>query len=308
MAKPTVAILGCTGMLGSIVLDSFDRSKDFKVIATCRKPEEVKDFIAKYKDVEFRTLDAEQAGVEDIATAIKNATWVVNCIGIIKPYIHDDNAGEVERAIRVNALFPHLLAQAATQVGARVLQIATDCVYSGEKGQYVETDLHDALDVYGKSKSLGEAYFDNIHHIRCSIIGPEIKSHLSLMDWFLGQANGATVNGYTNHQWNGVTTLHFGRLCQGIIKENVALAHLQHIIPGNSIAKANLLKSFAKEFGRDDITVNPMAAPKVVDRTLSTSNQELNTKVWQAAGYQTPPTIEQMVAEVAGYGFPAKNN
>ena len=306
MSKPRVVILGATGMLGSITLDSFVKSDDFDMIATCRNLEESKAFTQNYPNVEFRSLDARVASVEEVQAAITGADWVVNAIGVIKPYIHDDNAEEVDNAVRVNALFPHVLAKAAEQTDAKVIQVATDCVYSGEKGAYVESDLHDALDVYGKSKSLGEVYSDRFLHVRCSIIGPELKAHKSLMDWFLGQANGAELNGFTNHVWNGVTTLHFSKISQGIIKSDISFSHSQHIIPGNLITKANLLKSFAKEFSRDDITVNEVEAPKVIDRTLATNDDTMNKKIWEAAGYATPPTIEQMVAELAAYGFSGK--
>lgn len=301
MNKPKVAILGVTGMLGSITLDSFVVSEEFSVIATLRDKEKVPKLKIVYPDVEFRILDAEVANEKEIQDAVAGAEWVVNAIGIIKPYIHDDNPKETERAIRVNSLFPELLAKAAKKTDARVLQIATDCVYSGEKGAYKETDLHDAIDVYGKTKSLGETYEENVHHLRCSIIGPEISAHVSLMDWFLGQEQNSSVNGYTNHQWNGVTTLHYARLCQGIIKSNLGLAHIQHIVPGNLISKANLLRAFANEFNRKDITVVDVEAPKVIDRTLSTDNSDVNLRIWQSAGYDSPPTMEEMVKEIASY-------
>lgn len=293
-------------MLGSVTLDSFVSSGDFEIIATHRNGNDLTGLKAVYPNVNFNLLNAETTRVDEIASAISGADWVVNSIGIIKPYIHDDNAHEVERAMRVNSLFPHLLARAAKKTGAKIIQIATDCVYSGMKGQYVEADVHDALDVYGKTKSLGEAYFEDMHHIRCSIIGPETKSHLSLMDWFLGQPREAKLNGFSNHQWNGVTTLHYARLCQGIIRKHIDLKHLQHIVPGNLITKANLLKAFAKEFNRKDIKVNVVEAPKVIDRTLATNDDELNQVIWEAAGYSVPPSIEQMVAEIAAYSF--KNN
>lgn len=306
MSKPKVLILGSTGMLGSITLDSFVGSDDFDLIATYRNKEEAAAFSANYPSVEFRVLDAEKASVDDVRAVVKDAEWIVNAIGVIKPYIHDDNPSEVERAVRVNSLFPHVLGEAVASTDAKVIQIATDCVYSGEKGNYVESDLHDALDVYGKSKSLGESYQQNIHSLRCSIIGPELKSHMSLLDWFLGQEKDAEINGYTNHQWNGVTTLHYARLCQGIIKNNITLPHVQHIVPGNLITKANLLKAFGKEFNRGDVTVNSAEAPKVIDRTLSTENKEANKQIWAAAGYDSLPTVEQMVAELAAYDFPKK--
>jgi len=110
---------------------------------------------------------------------------------------------------------PHALAQATAKVlpMAKVLQIATDCVYSGKTGNYDEAAKHDALDVYGKTKSLGEVNARHVLNIRCSIIGPELKGRLSLLEWFLSQPTGARVNGYAHHQWNGITTLQFAELC-----------------------------------------------------------------------------------------------
>src|SRR3989344_4263668 len=144
MEKPKVAIVGCTGMLGSITLDSFMQSGEFDVIATYRTKEGAEDFIAGYPDADFRVLDAETASEEETAKAIEGAAWVVNAIGVIKPYIHDDNPQETERAIKVNGLFPYNLSRAAEKQGAKVIQIATDCVYSGREGKYKEDAVHDA--------------------------------------------------------------------------------------------------------------------------------------------------------------------
>lgn len=308
MKRIKVAILGCTGMLGSITLDSFVKSNNFDIIATYRDDAGLKSFLSNYKDVKFRKLDAQTASPEQIAKVISGADWVVNSIGVIKPYIHDDDAEESRRAIQINSIFPYNLSLAAKKEKAKVIQIATDCVYSGKEGKYKEDASHDAIDVYGKTKSLGEAYLDNMLHIRCSIIGPELKGHLSLLDWFLGNPNGSELNGFTNHDWNGVTTLHFARIAMGIIKNGIKIDHLQHIIPGNSITKAKLLKTFVKEFKRGDIKVNDIQAPTVIDRTLATNNKDLNKKIWLAAGYKTPPTIEKMVAELAEYVFLGKRN
>ena len=142
----------------------------------------------------------------------------------------DDPAG-VERAIRINALFPHQLARAAHRHGVRLIQIATDCVFSGSRGKYTEADDHDALDVYGKTKSLGELHVPGALNIRCSIIGPEGKGRTSLMEWFLAQPAGSTVNGFTHHLWNGVTTLQFARLCERIILTEGAFDDLAGVSP-----------------------------------------------------------------------------
>jgi dTDP-4-dehydrorhamnose reductase len=164
---------------------------------------------------------------------------VINCAGVIKPYCND-----VARAVKVNALFPYYLPPGT-------IQIATDCVYTGKKGNYVETDPHDALDVYGKTKSLGEAA--HLINLRCSIIGPEINSHLSLLDWFLAQKS--EVSGFSNHFWNGVTTYHFAKIVKGILGTKKKLPILQHIVPTGVVTKAELLQILAEEFNHD-ININ----------------------------------------------------
>lgn len=299
MTKKTVAVLGTTGMLGWMVFDTLARESGFELIATVRDPALAEEGCGKYPDVDWRTLDAENDVGDAIIKAISGASWVINCIGVIKPYIHDDNPDEVLRALQVNSLFPDRLARVAGAVNARILQIATDCVYSGKKGDYLESDPHDALDVYGKTKSLGEVHYPNVHHLRCSIIGPELKAHVSLLDWFLRQQRNAEVGGFTNHRWNGVTTLHFARVCLGIIDRNLELPHLQNVIPSGTVSKHELIESFAREYGRADVKISPTEAALVVNRTLSTDNEELNRKLWSAAGYSVPPAVDRMVEEMA---------
>jgi len=298
-----VIVLGATGMLGSMVLNYLSQDPSLQLTATARNPELIGKLRTSFSHVQWQVLDAATCNVRDLVDVLEDAEWAVNAIGVIKPYIHDDNAAEVERAVIVNALFPHLLAHAAGQSGCRVLQIATDCVYSGSKGHYVEKDSHDPLDVYGKTKSLGEVYSPNVYHLRCSIIGPEPKGHISLMDWFLKQPRNSGVSGYTNHQWNGVTTLHFAKVCRGIIENGLKLPHVHHVIPTGSISKAELLGSFSREYQRGDITIKPVPASTVIDRTLATMNEQSNRQLWEAAGYTKPPSVPEMVAELARFDY-----
>jgi dTDP-4-dehydrorhamnose reductase len=286
-----------------MVLDYLRGSSSLKLTATVRTRDMLQKLQARFPESDWRLLDAERCSVNDIVDVLSDAKWVVNAIGVIKPYINDDNAAEVERAVTVNALFPHLLARAAEQTGCRVLQIATDCVFSGSKGKYTEKDSHDPLDVYGKTKSLGEVYSANMHHLRCSIIGPEPKGHVSLLDWFLGQPSNAGVSGYVNHQWNGVTTLHFAKLCHGVIEHGLDLPHVQHLVPQGVVSKAELLECFRREYRREDIAITPTEAKTVIDRTLATLGGSLNRQLWAAAGYEEPPSVPQMVAELARVDF-----
>lgn len=295
----SVAVIGASGMLGSMVLDVLSREQGLKLIATVRSIDIMKQMRIHYSDVDWWLLDADMTDMAKLTDILRDADWIINAVGLTKPYIHDDNPDEIEQAILVNSLFPHKLAKAAAIQGARILQIATDCVYSGEKGSYNENDSHDASDVYGKTKSLGEAFLPNVHNLRCSILGPELKTFVFLYEWFRHQPQNAQVNGYTNHRWNGISTLHFAKICLGIIKGKIKLGHLQHVIPTGTVSKFELLSIFAKAFHRPDLTINPVNANTCIDRTLTTENEIMNQTLWKAAGYSSPPPIPEMIKEMA---------
>lgn len=303
MNRTNVLILGASGMLGSMVTDFFSRDEDLSLTATVRSSELVKKACKRIKTVDWQIFEVE----EEVQTAqqlriLGKPDWIVNAIGIIKPYARDDEPTEVERAIFGNAAFPYWLARTFEQ--SRILQIATDCVYSGTKGHSVESNKHDALDVYGKTKSLGEALLPNVNHLRCSIIGPEPKSYVSLLEWFRRQPAHSKVSGFINHSWNGITTLHFAKICYGIIKDNTSLPHLQHLIPSGDITKHDLLRCLARCYERTDIEITGSEAPHTIDRRLATDNKELNAKLWKNAGYEDrPPTVPEMVEELAAFDY-----
>jgi dTDP-4-dehydrorhamnose reductase len=284
-------------MLGAMVADVFARNTQLDVVATTRT-----ENLAGHArlPVRWERLDAWSATVDEFRAVLKGATWAVNCIGITKPLIADDDPFKVERAIRVNAQFPHTLAAAAKTEGTRIVQIATDCVFSGARGDYSEDSPHDALDVYGKTKSLGEVSSPNFHHLRASIIGPEPKEYKFLIEWFLRQPKGATINGFVNHDWNGVTTLAFARVALGIVTHGGdALPKLQHLVPSDWITKAAMLAAFAAAYSRQDITIKDVEAPTVIDRTLTTNNDAQNKALWANAGYDKSPSIVNMIGELA---------
>jgi len=303
MSRTNVTVLGGSGMLGSMVAEVLSRDPELNVSATVRSQTLADHCKHILPDVEWRIFEAVSTGRDAILRAINGAHWIINAIGITKPYAHDDDPPQVENAIRINSSFPYDLSACARPLGAKVIQIATDCVYSGRTGSYSETDLHDPLDVYGKTKSLGEVLYPGTHCLRCSIIGPEPKSYVFLIEWFRRQPNRAELNGFVNHQWNGVTTLHFARLCSGAIRSGIPLSRLQHVIPTGSLSKYELLRAFASHFQRDDIQIYPTEAKVVVDRTLSTKYEALNRSLWAQAGYAEPPTIPAMVAELASFDY-----
>ncbi len=297
-----VLVAGGTGMLGGMVADVLSRREGVDVTVTARDVKWLSAAQARIPGVRWMAWDVEREH-ESQTLPGGGYDWIVNCIGIIKPFIKDDNSEQVTRALRVNGLFPHRLAAMGQTARARVLQIATDCVYSGEDGDYPEDAPHDALDVYGKTKSLGEVVADGFHNVRCSIIGPEPKGKVSLLEWFLKQPRGATVTGFLNHRWNGVTTLHFAKVCAGVVLGNPALPPRQHLVPSGDLSKADMLSCFARAYGREDVVINRADAATVIDRTLSTKQPDVSAALWKGAGYPVPPTVQEMIAEMGAFDF-----
>jgi dTDP-4-dehydrorhamnose reductase len=307
-------------MLGSMVLDYFycmSEKRPTKLVAVGRfslqegDPEE--DIYIKlreaYPGVEFRHLDAEECQPEHVEETLGDVDWVVNCIGVINKHIREDDSATVERAIRVNSLFPRLLAAASVWGEYQVIHATTDCVFSGRTGSSSEDTPHDALDIYGKSKSLGEVNLGGgpVLNLRCSLVGPELETHRSLLDWFLGQPLNAHVNGYAGYIWNGISSLHFAKICWGIIWGDHALTlrDVQHVVPRSRITKFDLLRAFADAYHREDITIVPQQGRSpdqmVLDRSLSTEYASVNRELWKNAGYAEIPTITEMIKELSAY-------
>jgi dTDP-4-dehydrorhamnose reductase len=223
--------------------------------------------------------------------------FVINCSGVIKQKSNEENSAEIENAIKVNSLFPFALSYMAQNYGFKVIQIATDCVYDGSEGRYTEKSIHNANDVYGKTKSLGEVKSKEVMNIRTSIIGLERNSSYSLLSWFLSQQNNTKIEGYTNHQWNGVTTYHFAKVVAGIIKNSEFEAGTFHLVPADDVSKYQLLHFFSTYFDREDLEIVENAENEPIDRTLSTLYQASNQRLWKSAGYNEPQRISSMIQE-----------
>lgn len=276
-----VLALGVTGMLGGMVGRVLSAEDGIELVGTTRER-----FDARADDPRRLLEEVEPE-------------WVVNAIGVTKPHIDPASAESVAAALDVNARFPFALAEAARLHGARVIQIATDGVFSGRAGGYVEDAPHDALDVYGKSKSLGEVPAANVTHLRCSIVGPDAPGGASLGGWLLAQPVGARLPGYTDHVWNGVTTWHFASLCAGIVREDLDLPSPLHVVPADSVTKAELLEALARALGRDDLVIDPQPSSLEVNRSLATLHPDANAALWRTAGYDAAPTVAAMVDELS---------
>ena len=226
--------------------------------------------------------------------------YAINCIGLIKQAM-GVSLEDQRKAIEINSHFPVLLSLAASETGTKIISIATDCVYSGRLGQYSENELHDPVDVYGKSKSLGEVVSPLDMTLRCSIIGKEMSSHRSLISWVINQPFNATIDGYNNHKWNGLTTLHFAKIAYGIIETDSHKNQISHIIPADILTKERLVSSIAEIFGRPDIRVDCVNTPTRIDRSLQTNSPDRNEGFWRLAGYTQAPSIKTMLVEYANW-------
>ena len=269
--KTRVLVLGATGMLGNTVFNHFNSNMDFITTPTYRTASPI------LTDGFF--FDATNDAIEDIP---KNFDYIINCIGVITPFIHKDPID----AIKINAIFPLALADYCHHNDIKLIHITTDCVYSGKDGKYIETDPHDALDFYGKSKSLGECPAHGMV-LRTSIVGPEIHNFVSLLSWAKSQA-GKDIEGYATHLWNGLTTQWYAKVCEKIICQDLYETGLFHIFASNDVSKYQLLQYFSEKFSLH-LKINQAYPPKV-DRTLRTS-KSLCSKL-------DIPSVEEMVSHM----------
>ena len=279
-----VLVLGSTGMLGSAVTRAL-QERAHEVITASRST-----------GIKF---DAVNLDTENLlkAAGVQAGDFVVNCVGLTKSRINDASMTSRTLAVKLNIDFPDDLARSAEQAGVNVIQAATDCVFSGLAGGYSESSAHDALDVYGKTKSLGETPSPNVMHLRCSLIGPEIGSSSLFFEWVRQQPVRAQINGYDNHFWNGLSSLAFGKVVSGIIKEDLFKSGVQHLVPSNQVTKDELVRLELAALGRDDAQVTSKKDEHTIDRTLRTNGHDFNEQLFLAAGYEKIPTIQEMVLE-----------
>ncbi len=190
---------------------------------------------------------------ETIAKAIKEGNYdtVINCIGILNQYAEQNHA----LAAYINSYFPHFLAKTTEGTNTQVIHMSTDCVFSGEKGRYIENDLRDNTTFYGRSKALGELVDDKNVTFRDSIVGPDTNPNgPSLLNWFMAQ-NGS-INGFTNRMWTGLTTL---ELAKAMEKASIERFHgLVNLVPDYSISKYDLVSLFNRHLRNERIVINPI--------------------------------------------------
>lgn len=285
-----IAILGSSGMIGSGIT---------------RRLSELGHDITEFNRQGTSTTGSNKAveinikKIDDLQSleALGGFDYLINTLGVIRHKINTSDVDQVENAIVVNGIFPIKLNQFAKNNGIKVIQIGTDCVYSGEKGDYLESDLFDPIDMYGHSKVIGETQLDSTMNLRVSVIGKEVKTKVELLEWVLHQAEDSHVDGYVNHIWSGVTPFQLGQLINGAIRNDIFNPGTQHLVPKNKVSKFELIKLIAAYIPQRNLTVKEVETGVAVDRSLNTLNVSANKALWADAGYDELPTIQDMLSE-----------
>jgi dTDP-4-dehydrorhamnose reductase len=277
-----VLIVGGDGMLGHELFNHFVKHHDTRV--TLHRE------LAAYEQFRLFTNGNAYAGIDvrfdppllEVLAAFQPQA-VINAVGIVK---QREAAHEYIPSIEINALLPHRLALLCRAIGARLVHVSTDCVFSGKKGNYRDDAPSDAEDLYGKSKFLGEVRDTHAITLRTSMIGPELARKTSLLEWFLAQRG--TVNGFTKAIFSGFSTMELARIIETVLEFPAASG--VYNVSSEPISKHDLLV-LIKEKMRLPIEIVPDGAFQC-DRSLDST-------CFRAEFHYTPPVWEAMIDELA---------
>ncbi len=276
-------VLGAAGMLGHELVRELSRRHD--VTASVRCPPSGPTAEALNGSRVHVGFDARQPHSLAPLLTRERPDVIVNCVGIVKQRVEALNVVE---SIAVNSLFPHWLGELAALAGARVVHLSTDCVFSGKVGGYTEESAPDPVDLYGRSKLLGELTEAPGLTLRTSIIGLEIGRNTSLVEWFLSQQQ--PVSGFTRAIYSGLTTMEMARCIAGVVEDHPDLAGVWHVA-SDPIDKFTLLRKLAAALGRAHDFVQP-------DDNLACDRSLAGGLFTTTTGY-LPPSWDRMLAELA---------
>jgi dTDP-4-dehydrorhamnose reductase len=288
-SNSSILVLGAEGMLGH---------KMFQTLSS-RFPDTKCTIFGSLEDPFYRSIPLftsqntfEKINVMESAALKKflekeRPDFLINCIGIVK---QRDEGKMAIPSITINSLFPHLLADWAGSWNGRLIHFSTDCVFSGKKGNYSETDPSDAEDLYGKSKHLGEvSNVPNALTLRTSIIGRELSNFKSLLEWFLAQ-KGKKIKGYKKVIYSGVTTNHIAKLVGDLINDHPSLSGLFQVT-APALNKYDLLSRLRAAYKLD---------VKIIADDSEISDRSMNGERFRKATGYKEPTWDELIAQLAG--------
>lgn len=286
--KTSLLVLGASGMLGNAMLRVFAQSTEFSAMGSVRSAGVLRHLPKELHDNLVCGVDVENIDSLTGLFAHLRPDAVINCIGLVKQLAEADDP---LAAIPINALLPHRLARLCDVAGARFIHMSTDCVFAGTKGNYLESDIPDAQDLYGRSKLLGEVVAaPHAITLRTSIIGHELASAHGLVGWFLAQSG--SVKGYQRAIFSGFPTVELACIIRDHVLPNPQL-HGLYQVSAAPIDKLALLKLLAAEYGCSTEIVPDDKI--VIDRSLDSS------RFRQVTGY-TPPDWPELVRRMHAFG------
>lgn len=261
-----VLVIGAHGMLGNAVFRVLSSNINLEVFGTIRSDR------AETNLIESVDVADHEALIRVFELTKPNV--VINCVGLIKQL---NESIDPVLSLSINSVFPHRLATLCDFFNSRLIHISTDCVFSGRAGYYSEDDFPDAEDLYGRSKLLGEVIGRNNLTLRTSLIGHELNTKNSLLEWFLSQTS--KVSGFTNAIFSGLTVLEASCVIENIIIEHKELNGLYHLA-STAISKYELL-TIIRNIYKKKIVITPSDSPKI--------NRSLNgSRLSAITGYEAP--------------------
>ena len=281
-------ILGAGGMLGHKLL--LTASPQLDTWATVREAGAIPGDAAVDRSRILTEVEADKFDTVVRAFETVRPDAVVSCIGVVK---QRGEAKDPIVSLTVNSLFPHRLAALCGSAGSRLIHVSTDCVFAGRKGRYVETDEPDAVDLYGRTKQLGEVAGPGALTLRTSIIGRELSTSQGLVEWFLAQKGSAP--GFTEAIFSGLTTIELSRVILDVIRSHPSLQGIYHVA-ADRISKYDLLVLMNRAFARG-LTIVPDDSVHV-DRSLD-GGRFRSATAYEAPGW--PDMIAEMAADDTPY-------
>jgi dTDP-4-dehydrorhamnose reductase len=253
--------------------------------------------LASFLDREHWLEGVETARIDTVAAAISRSRpdVVFNCIGIVKQLAE---AHDAILSLEVNALFPHRLATLCDVADARLVHLSTDCVFSGDRGSYLESDNPDPVDLYGRTKLLGETVEGEALTIRTSIVGRQLSGHTSLFEWVLAN-RGNAVRGFDGAVYTGLTTMWLARVIEAVLTDHPDLSGVWQVA-SSPITKFDLLVELDRRLGLE-LTIDKdesfrcdrsLEAQRFVERTgieLPTWDRMLDDFVADQVTYESLP-------------------
>ena len=242
-----ISILGIDNMLGHLLLKNFQLCKDYQITG--------------FKQKECLLLRSSLP--ENIDQTKPDV--IINTLRITV----QESKRSPEQALLVNTYIPKILEKYFFNTKIKIIQLSTDCVFSGEKGNYKEDDIPESKSVYGLSKFSGEIINKKDITIRTSYIGPCTKNKKEeLFDWILNQTG--LLHGYKNAYWNGVTTLELSHFIKRVIADDIC--GLYHLCSEKKISKYNLILIIKKMWSLNKIELEEKTIKKI-DRSLIDSRK-----------------------------------